>query len=550
MILTLEIKNYILIDYLKIDFHKRLNIVTGETGAGKSMVFSALELCLGKRVSSKVAKKKESKTIIEIEIDIRKYKLKTYFEEQDLDYDDIVTIRREVLSNGKSRTFINDSPCKLSQLNILTKQLVDLHKQFDNLEIQDLDFHRLVLDTYGENDRNVEKCKKQFYKYNGIKTELQEAEGLSLLGKEETDYLSFRFKELSSANLTIGERTKMESDIKLWDKAEDLKLAIVKVLNLIDSSENSTLSSLREAVQQLSSYADLKEVAPLLERLTGVLSETEDLIRDIENCSDSIEYDEQKLSDVRERLSLIYLLERKYAVSGVEELIVKQEELEKKLSSYTNNDEKISELRMALVDEETKLKQLAASLTKQRTKTIKPLEKAISHHLKALGFNNAIFKVVLEHTDVYKPTGQDNIEFMFSANADREVQQLRKVASGGEISRLMLCIKSVVADKLILGSLIFDEIDSGISGDAALRTAKMLSDLSKHHQVICITHSPQVASRSDKHFCVVKEIVKGKTNSDIIVLEKEDRIIELATMLSGNPPTKSAIKNAEELIHN
>jgi len=548
MILSLEIKNYILIDLLKIDFHKQLNIVTGETGAGKSMVFSALELCLGKRLSSKVAKNPDKKTIVELEIDIKKYGLKHFFDTHDLDYEEQLTIRREILPSGKSRTFINDSPCKLSQLNKLTNQLVDLHKQFDNLEIQDLDFHRLVLDTFAANEKLIKTYTQRFEKYKALNSALEEAERLSLLGKEETDYLSFRFNELSSAELMPGEKIKMETDINLWDKAEDLKLSMTKAIQILDG-ENSVVSRLREAVQLLNPFSDLKGVSPLFARLNGQLNELEDLNRELENFSDGIEYDEQKLTETRDRLSQIYLLEKKYAVQSVEELIEKMNGIETKLSSYTNNDDKIAALKKDLEAEKQTLEDLANKLSKQRKKAIKPLETAVSKHLKSLGFNNAVFNVSLERLDSFNSFGSDSVEFLFSANADRAVQPLRKVASGGEISRLMLCIKSVVADKLILGSLIFDEIDSGISGDAALRTAKMLSDLSKHHQVICITHSPQVASRSDRHFSVVKEIVKGQTNSDIVVLEGEDRIIELATMLSGNPPTKSAIKNAEELIH-
>jgi len=548
MILSLEIKNYILIDLLKIDFHKQLNIVTGETGAGKSMVFSALELCLGKRLSSKVAKNPDKKTIVELEIDIKKYGLKHFFDTHDLDYEEQLTIRREILPSGKSRTFINDSPCKLSQLNKLTNQLVDLHKQFDNLEIQDLDFHRLVLDTFAANEKLIKTYTQHFEKYKALNSALEEAERLSLLGKEETDYLSFRFNELSSAELMPGEKIKMETDINLWDKAEDLKLSMTKAIQILDG-ENSVVSRLREAVQLLNPFSDLKGVSPLFARLNGQLNELEDLNRELENFSDGIEYDEQKLTETRDRLSQIYLLEKKYAVQSVEELIEKMNGIETKLSSYTNNDDKIAALKKDLEAEKQTLEDLANKLSKQRKKAIKPLETAVSKHLKSLGFNNAVFNVSLERLDSFNSFGSDSVEFLFSANADRAVQPLRKVASGGEISRLMLCIKSVVADKLILGSLIFDEIDSGISGDAALRTAKMLSDLSKHHQVICITHSPQVASRSDRHFSVVKEIVKGQTNSDIVVLEGEDRIIELATMLSGNPPTKSAIKNAEELIH-
>jgi len=549
MILSLEIKNYILIDFLKIDFHPQLNIVTGETGAGKSMLFSALELCLGKRLNAKVAKDSAKKTVIELEIDIAKHSLKHFFEQHDLDFDEVLVIRREVLSSGKSRTFINDSPCKLSTLNKLTQHLVDLHKQFDNLEIQDLDFHRLVVDTFGGNEKILQEYSDHYSRYKQLVTELKEAQVLSVKGKEEVDYLTFRFNELSSANLKIGEKSDMENNIKLWDSAEELKLNMSKVLNVLDSSENSTLVGLREAVSLLKSFSDIASVSPLIIRLSSLLSEAEDLVREIEVASASIDYDEEKLAEVRERLSLIYQLEKKYAASDVAGLVSKMEDLESKLSSYTNTDEKIEKLKAEILVKEKALQKLSSTLTKMRAKTIKPLEKAVSQHLKSLGFNNAVFKISQEQISDYSPYGLDSIEFLFSANADRDVQQLRKVASGGEISRLMLCIKSVVADKLILGTLIFDEIDSGISGDAALRTANMLGALSKHHQVICITHSPQVASRSDKHFSVVKEILKGQTNSDIIVLEKEDRIIELATMLSGNPPTKSAIKNAEDLIY-
>jgi len=547
MILSLEIKNYILIDFLRIEFHKQLNIITGETGAGKSMVFSALELCLGKRLSSKVSKRPKQKTIVELEVDVKKYELKQFFDSHDLDYEDIVTIRREISTNGKSRTFINDSPCKLSQLNMLTKQLVDLHKQFDNLEIQDLDFHRLVLDTFAGNEKLNKKYATNFETYRALSAELKEAEKLSHLGKEETDYLSFRFNELSSADLNAGEKVKMESDIQLWDKAEDLKISVNKVMQVLDG-EDSVVSRLREAVQQLTPFMDLEGVHPLYQRLTGQLNEVDDLNRELDSFSEGIEYDEQTLVEVRERLSQIYLLEKKYGVEGVEGLLEKMNGLESKLASYTNNDDKINQLKQALHQAEKELHDIASKLTAKRSKAIKPLEKAVGKHLASLGFNNAVFNVALESEKILNAHGVDSVEFLFSANSDRVVQPLRKVASGGEISRLMLCIKSVVADKLVLGSLIFDEIDSGISGDAALRTAKMLSDLSRHHQVICITHSPQVASRSDRHFSVVKKMVKGQTNSDIVVLKKEDRIIELATMLSGNPPTKSAIKNAEELI--
>lgn len=548
MLLSLEIKNYILIDHVKLNFHDQLNIITGETGAGKSMIFSALEYCLGKRMDTNIAKDKQKKTVLELEIDISKFNLEIYFEELELDYEPLLLIRREINNKAKSRSFINDTPCSLSILKTVSAMLVDLHKQFDNLEIQNLDFHRIVVDTFGQNASTLSKYESTYVAYKNLQTKLKSLLVESKRSLEERDFLQFRKNELLSANLQIGEKEKMESELNIWEQSEELKLDIKKSLEILESDQSSTLENVRTVKHKLAKFSGIELVDEVSEQLESVVNELDDLSRKLSSFSDTIEYDKNQLEIHKERLSVIYGLEKKYNCQGPEQLISILDEVTTKLSSLESSDNNIESLKAKIDEYEQQLLSIGKKLSKKRI-AIKPkLEKAVSKYLNAIGLDNSIFKIQIDSSENFRASGLDEIEFMFSANADREVAPLRKVASGGEISRLMLCIKSVVSDKLILGTLVFDEIDTGISGEAALKTAKILSDLSKGHQIICITHSPQVASKAKRHFQVVKAVSKGITNSSVAVLDDNSKIVELAKMLSGDPPSKAAMKNAKELI--
>jgi len=549
MIDKLIIQNYVIIDLLEFNLDRGLNIITGETGAGKSIILSALELVMGKRADLSSLKDKEKKCVVELYFDLSKYNLKPFFKQNEIDYDKELILRREISSKGKSRSFINDTPCKLDVLRSLAGQIIDLHKQFDNLEIQDTEFHREVLDGFTSHKKLLTSYKSNYKEYLSYTKEISEIEREQSQKQKELDYLSFQFEELNKAGLEPNEQDEKESKVNVWSNAKDIQQHFSESIDVLESGENTVVDKLQFCFNAVNNYTHLGvAIEDISKRLYSVLEEVQDLSKEMNSVVSDIEYDPEQLSEYQERLNDIYRLQKKYNVQSIEQLLEIQKDFQDKILRIDQDSERLDTLRELKGKRSLELDDLASQLHNNRTNKSKALEKKILKLLKDLSFNNARFRIDIHKLDHYNAYGKDDIEFLFSANKGVALQALRKVASGGEISRLMLAIKSVVADTMSLPTLIFDEIDSGISGDVALRTGALLSSISKKHQIISITHSPQVAARADKHFKIAKKEDEKSTESFIKVLSEKDRIIELAKMLSGDPPSKSAVENAKELI--
>jgi DNA repair protein RecN (Recombination protein N) len=549
MIDKLIIQNYVIIDLLEFNLDKGLNIITGETGAGKSIILSALELVMGKRADLSSLKDKAKKCIVELYFDLSKYNLESFFIKHELDYDKELIIRREISSKGKSRSFINDTPCKLDIVKLLAGQIIDLHKQFDNLEIQDTDFHREVLDGFIGHKKILTNYQTTFQEYQLCLKEIAGIQKEQSEKQKELDYISFQYEELNNTGLATNEQEEKEAKVNIWSNAKDIQSDFSETINILELGENSVVDRLQQSYNAVSNYTQLGgNIEEISNRLSSILEEVQDLSKEISSVVETIDYDPEQLGEYQERLNEIYRLQKKYNVQTVSQLLDIQKDFQGKILSIDQDTQRLETLKNSKDEFSKLLDELALKIHKNRTKKSKALEYKILKLLKDLSFNNARFSIDIKLGETYKSYGKDNIEFLFSANKGVELQSLRKVASGGEISRLMLAIKSIVADTMSLPTLIFDEIDSGISGDVALRTGTLLSSISKEHQIISITHSPQVAARADKHFKIAKKEDSKTTESFIQVLTEKERVIELAKMLSGDPPSKSAVENAKELI--
>jgi len=548
MLEKLVIKNYVLIEDLELDLSKGLNILTGETGAGKSIILSALQMATGARADLSVFLDKTKKCIVELHYDISKFELKEIFASLDLDYENKMIVRREILPSGKSRSFINDSVANLQTIKFISGKLVDFHKQFDNMEVQNLDFHRQVIDVLADNGKLLDLYESSYQEYSSLKQALSKLKKLDQGSSRDLDFISFQLNELKKANLDPNEKAEKEESVRMMSASEELNENFSHAKKLLFDDEHSALESLRTINQQISHLSEINsKTAEYVQRIESLIAELEDLSYLNGQVLDQIEYDPQSLKDNQERLSELYRLEKKYGVNSVDELIAIEADLSNKLKGLSGFGERIEELTKEIEKKEKDLSQKALNLHKSRIKVIPKFEKQIVSILETLAFKNIQFKVQVDKLPEFEMSGTDQVEFLFSANKGKAPQPLFKTASGGEISRLMLSIKSIIADNTFLPTLIFDEIDTGISGDVAMKTGKILKDISSKHQIISITHSPQVASRADAHFKIFKTEIKDKTISKMEILEGQDRLIELATMLSGSPPSDSAIQNAREL---
>jgi len=548
MLEKLIIKNYVLIEELELDLSEGLNILTGETGAGKSIILSALQMATGARADLSVFLDREKKCIVELHYDISKFKLRSIFSEQELDYEDKMIVRREILPSGKSRSFINDSVTSLQTIKFISSKLVDFHKQFDNMEVQNLDFHREVIDVLANNENLIKSYQESFQTYSSKKLELNKLTKLDQGSSRDLDFISFQLDELTKANLDANEKAEKEESVRMMSAAEELneKFSLARK-NLFDD-EHSALEYLRQINLQISPLSDINnQTKEYSKRIESLLAELEDLSYLNAEILDQVEYDPKALQENQDRLSDLYRLEKKYNANSIEELLIIQQDLSNKIKGLSGFGERIEQLNKEIEKCRKELRKKAKAINASRVKVIPKFEKQIIAILETLAFKNIQFKVQVDELEEFEISGTDQIEFLFSANKGKAPQSLFKIASGGEISRLMLSIKSVIADNTFLPTLVFDEIDTGISGDVAMKTGKILKDISGKHQIISITHSPQVASRADTHFKIFKTENNNQTVSKMEVLEGQDRLIELATMLSGSPPSESAIQNAREL---
>ena len=551
MLRQLTIKNYAIIDELQIDLSGKLNIITGETGAGKSILMGALNLILGERADSSVLVNKEKKCIVEgIFHAGGKKEVTAFLVENDLDQHEELVIRREINVNGKSRAFISDTPVNLSQLQQLSSLLVDLHQQFDTLELGESDFQRQVIDALAGNSELIGQYQLIYRKWNQVKKETEALKEQQQQFDKEAGYNQFQYNELAEAGFKENELEQIDAELKMLSNAEGIKAALNKVYFELQESDTPLVQQLKSVLNQLNAYAAYHTAIPaLMQRLQSVQIEVQDIADEVDHVSSQISYNPEKLEEFNERLSLGYKLQKKHGVNSTNELLVIQQDLEAKLQAVLNIGESIQqkEKEYNLLFEQATV--LSKKISDARHKQVKGLEDKVNKLLAQVGMPNAKLRVQIRPAEL-NATGADAIDFLFDANKSGQFQPIRKVASGGELSRLMLCIKSLVAQKIDLPTMIFDEIDTGISGEAARQVGIILKGLADERQVICITHQPQIAGKANAHFFVYKEIVKDSVKTNIRRLTTDERITVIAKMLSGEKPTAAAMENAREMIGN
>lgn len=550
MLRKLVIQNYAIIDEISIEFSPKLNMITGETGAGKSILMGALSLILGERADSSVLVDAQKKCFIEgfFTIDNKKEVLQ-FLSANDLDMDTELVVRREIAASGKSRAFINDTPATLQQLKILASLLVDLHQQFDTLELGDSDFQREVMDALAGNETILQAYQTIFQQWQFIAKELETLQVQKTSFQKELDYHQFLFNELSELELKENELEELDAELKMLSNSEAIKSSLSKAYFDLKESEQPVVPLLKQLHQLLQGFASYHSaLPPVLERLQSTQIELQDIAEEIERINDSVNYDEKRIEWINQRLMDGYKLLKKHGVQNTGELLQIQEELEQKLKAVLDMDDRIlqkeQQSRALLAEADL----LAEKISRARHKQIKPLEESVNGLLKQVGMPNAVLKVTVQNREL-NATGKDAIEFLFDANKSNRFEPIRKVASGGELSRLMLCIKSLVAESINLPTLIFDEIDTGISGEAAKQVGLIMKQLATNRQIICITHQPQIAGKANAHFFVYKEIRNDAVKTNIRLLNEDERITAIARMLSGEKPTAAAMENAREMMN-
>lgn len=552
MLRQLIIQNYAIIDSIEIKFPIGMIVVTGETGAGKSIIMGALGLILGDRVDSAVLVNKEKKCIVEgIFNTSNKISIKNFLRENGLDTEDDLVIRREIAVNGKSRAFINDTPVNLDQLKQLSSLLVDLHQQFDILQLSENDFQREVIDALAGNSERLTEYRTGYVQLKGLQNQLNDLKNQKLLFDKEADYNRFQFNELEEASFKENELEEIEIELKALNNSEEIKNAISKICYELKESENPLVQQIKILSNQLQVYSSYHSKLPeLATRLQSSQVELQDLADDLETLSSEVNFDPQKIEQLNDRLSLGYKLLKKHGIKTTNELLEIKEQLEEKLQAVLNIDESIQSKEKEIQKLFQTISKFADNISLARIKQTKPLEDKVNKLLVQVGMPNAKLKVEIKDVNELNQFGNNKIEFLFDANRSKQFSPVSKVASGGELSRLMLCIKSLVAQKLDMPTLIFDEIDTGISGEAARQVGIIMKELAANRQIICITHQPQIAGKATIHFFVYKEIVKDMVKTNIRLLNNEERITTIAKMLSGEKPTAAAIENAREMVNN
>ncbi|MGE5355772.1 MAG: DNA repair protein RecN [Deltaproteobacteria bacterium] len=551
MIRSISIKNYALIDRLEIDMFQGLNIITGETGAGKSILLGSLELAMGKRADSGVLYNKDESCIVELLYDIKDYGLNNFFNENDLEYSDEITITRTINPSGKSRAFVNDVPINLNVLKDLTEQLILMHRQFDNLELNNPEYQLRIIDNFGDNNSILEKYKDLYSDYQKFKSELQALRSEKERNARELDFMEYQYNELKSAEIDIEEHQANLAQFNNLNNSELIQKTLYSAFNELAEGDLSIIGKLENMMRELNNL-DLieKKFSQSKETLTEILESLNEISADYLHIAETSELDEEKIFALKGRLDFINNLIVKYKVKDIKDLLEIQEDLERKLAKHFNVDNEIAELDKKIGVINKDLINLSEDLSQRRKVSGNEFVRQIEEILKELALPHTKLNVQIEELPDLSATGKDKLIFMFSANKGSEFKPLKEVASGGELSRLALSIESAIAGKMSLPTLIFDEIEAGISGEVARKMGLILKQMSKKHQIISITHSPQIAAKADNHYFVYKNIDKNKTYTSITLLNKEDQIIELAKMLSGEPPTEGAIKNAKELMEN
>ncbi|HPR31658.1 MAG TPA: DNA repair protein RecN [Prolixibacteraceae bacterium] len=550
MLKNLSIRNYALIRELNVGFAPGLSVITGETGAGKSIILGALALILGQRADPSVLQVPDEKCIVEGRFAFRNNpKITTFFKENDLDYENPVLMRREITPSGKSRAFINDTPVSLNLMRELGLQLIDIHSQHANLELGKRLFQLNVLDWYGGHAALLESYSALYRLLRDEEAGFERLQEKALRAQAEVDYNTFQYQQLEAAGLQDGEQEELEGEQKVLLHSEEIKNGLSQVCLLLDEGEQPALLLLKEAAQTLQRLSAFSPAArEMKNRVESQYLELRDLADECGRIAEQTEYNPERLTWVNDRLDTLYSLQQKHRASSVEELIALRDELDRKLQEAASYDEELERTRKRLAELRSEVFRIAEELHRERAKLIPDLENAITGNLQLLGMPHAVFSVVLHALEEPTPQGTDEVEFLFSANKGVAPEEINKVASGGELSRLMLSIKTVVAQSKALPAIVFDEIDSGISGEIANRMADILKKMSDYMQVINITHLPQIAAKGEQHFHVYKNETTGGTETGMVMLDPEQRIAELAKMLSGDPPSPEALANARSLL--
>lgn len=549
MLHRLSIQNYALIEKIEIDFPGCLTIITGETGAGKSILLGALALIAGSRADSSALQDKTKKCIVEGSFDIKNYSLRSFFTSNELDYSENTVIRREVSPEGKSRAFINDTPVTLFQLRELTLQLIDIHSQHETLTLNESAYQLRVVDAFAGTSEWVAKYVVDHKKYKELDRSLLELTEKEKQSKLDADYWQFQFKEFEETNLQAGEQEEIENELKILNNSEEIKSVLSKCAKYLDGGDMNIISSIAEVKTLLSGISLLNPAyAGLFSRINSSCIELKDIAGEIESAEDKTNYDPSRAELLSERIDLIYRLQKKHRVNSVEELMEVKRKVDIRLNDIASMGTEISGLQQEVEKLRQKLFLLAKRISADRKKCLAKLEKEVSLLLASLAMPNAQFRVEHILLETLTEQGIDKMKFLFSANKGSDLKEISKVASGGELSRLMLSIKSLIAKKTALPSIIFDEIDTGVSGGVAEQVGRMINDMSDTMQVFAITHLPQIASKGNSHFTVFKEESKNKTVTNIRQLSKDDRIKEIASMLSAGKPTDASVKNAKELL--
>lgn len=551
MLKSLYISNYALISELHIDFNEGFSVLTGETGAGKSIILGALSLILGQRADTKAIKTDSDKCIIEAEFNIEAYpSLTSFFNENDLDQTSskLCLIRREITGNAKSRAFINDTPVSLNVLRELTSRLIDIHSQHDNLLLGSEGYQLGVVDMIAQNSKELLYYSEVYTRWQNEIAELRKLENMASKQSAELDFVRFQFNQLNEAALKSGEQEELEAELQTLSHAEEIKIELQASVILLDE-EKSILPMIKEMQNSLSRIKKyVPEANEWLERIDSAYIDLKDICNELNNFADKVEYNPQRLEWVQNRLSDIYTLQKKYKADTTKELIRKRDEFDSILQRIDSFDEEIESLKHRIAESKSDVTSAALKLSETRRKATKPIADFLVRQLKQLGMPNIRFEVEISTLENFGPSGNDEVQFLFSANKNRDMQAVQLIASGGEISRLMLSIKYLVANKSELPTIIFDEIDTGVSGEIADRMGEIMQNMGKAMQVITITHLPQIAAKSSQHFLVYKDDKGLQTQTYIRKLTAEERITQLAQMLSGKQLTEASVQNAKDLL--
>lgn len=548
MLTRLKIKNYALIKQLELCPHKGLNIITGETGAGKSIMLGAIGLLLGYRADTKTLFEPDEKCIIEGEFAISGYLIKHLFEEEELDYDDTCIIRREISPQGKTRAFVNDTPVNLETLRRVASQLMDVHSQHDNLLLGENDFQLQIVDTFALNEQLLEQYTSDYARYHKAQVAVDKLISEASISRKEFDYNSFLLEELQKAKIRKGELETLEAELMMLENAEEVKSTLATTANILQESEQSILVLLGNTLANMGGIRHYNVAfEQLTERLESCLIELKDISNEVEMEAESVELDNEKIAVIQQRVDVFYNLLQKHQVKTDTDLLAVQEALILKVGSVLNLDETLEKAKTALEKAEKTLVKSATVLSKARLAVLPMIEQQITALLVDLGMPNAALKIDHEAIKA-SPTGTDVVKLLFSANKGMKPQPLKNVASGGEFSRLMLAIKYILANKRALPTIIFDEIDTGISGEVSIKVGNMMREMGKNHQIIAITHLHQIAAKGSEHYFVYKDNSAEKTVSRIKKLTTDERIMEIAQMIGGQNPSNAVVENARELI--